>query len=407
MSQDKSKLHQPHVNQAHLLTPESPLLDSFTQSAPITQQAQASVPSPPASPQFNDQFQKDYDQQLYPDHGSHNDTTLAPLFQGNGQDIWASRQRTPPTERALSVVTPPSPNISPIVNNVERFRHAEQSTPPKRFVNPVGPVALYNHYGNEYYEYMLAQMEDHRAQMRSRTLPAPKALHGVDRDTYDKTVLRSLGSNRVEKPRTASRVVTRAKPVRPTSSISSRGAPPVQHKTPVIVQNVQPMPIVKRERTPARRGGRRTATPDAVGGANSSKRTRAAPTKKLDGKVPSQWAELEDFCPAISTLDTPGVELSVVWNNASALNLDSDVDRVHLHPQELKIASKLRLHCNEYLLNKRRIFAAKVRSLQDNTAFNKTSAQNATSVDVNKASRLWSAFDGAGWFEPAYFEQWL
>lgn len=409
-SQDKTKLHQPHTNQAHLLTPESPLLDSFSQSVSIRhQQPQASVPSPPASPQFNDQFQKDYDQQLYPESGSNNDTTLPPLFQGDGNSIWASHQRTPPTEsapRALSTATPLSPTISPVVDNVERFRPAEpattqRNTPPKRFVNPVGPVALYNHYGDEYYRYMLAQMEGHRAQMRSRTLPEPKAHHG-ERDTYDKSVLRSLGSSRVEKHRTT---ITRSAPkprtVRPTSS---RGAP--LPKSPVIVHNVLPMPS-KRDRTPVRpRSSRQTTTPDAVGGA-ASKRTRAAPTKKLDGKVPSQWAELEDFCPPISSLDTPGVELSVVWNNASALNLDNDPDRVHLHPQELKIASKLRLHCNEYLLNKRRIFAAKVRSLQDPAAFNKTSAQNATSVDVNKASRLWSAFDGAGWFAHSWFDEWV
>lgn len=405
-SQDKSKLHQPHVNQAHLLTPESPLLDSFSQSVPITQQAQASVPSPPASPQFNHEFQKDYDQQLYPDSSSHNDTTLPPLFNERGRSVWDAHQRTPPTERRLSVASPPSSTISPIVNNAENLRHpqqSQQSTPSKRFVNPVGPVALYKHYGHEYYEFMLAQMEDHRAQMRSRTLPAPKAPHGADRNTYDRTVLRSLGTHRVEKPRTISRPTPKARPTRPTSS---RGVPAA--KTPVLAEAMLP-PQVKRERTPARRPARRTTTPDAVGGANpsASKRTRAAPTKKLDGKGPSQWSELEDFCPAITSLDKAGVELSVVWNNASALNLDNDADRVHLHPQELKIASKLRLHCNEYLLNKRRIFAAKVKSLQDNAVFNKTSAQNATSVDVNKASRLWSAFDGAGWFDPVWFEEWL
>lgn len=100
-------------------------------------------------------------------------------------------------------------------------------------------------------------------------------------------------------------------------------------------------------------------------------------------------------------------ELNVNWTNSSALNLDNDPDRLHLHPQELKVASKLRLHGNEYLLNKRRIFAAKLKSLQEGTAFNKTSAQNATSVDVNKASRLWSAFDSVGWFDEAWFKQWL
>lgn len=388
-SQDESKLH---LNQAHLLTPESPLLDSFSPKVSVAhQQPQASVPSPPASPQFDQQFQKDYDQQLYPDNNTHNDTNLPPLFNQDGQSVWASRQRTPPAEKALSIATQPSPKHNPIASS--------QSTPSKRFVLPVGPAALLHHFGYEYYEFMLAQMEGHRAhRMRNRTLPEPKASHR-DRDTYDKTVLRSLGSYRVDKARPTVRPATRGKPVRPTSSRGEQtGRSPVLGEVPALP--------VKHVHSPPRRPIRNAATPEAVGNA-ASKRTRAAPTKKLDGKIPSQWAELEDFSPPIESLDNAGTELSVVWNNASALNLDSDVDRVHLHPQELKIASKLRLHCNEYLLNKRRIFAAKVRSLQENTVFNKTSAQNATSVDVNKASRLWSAFDGAGWFEPAYFEQWL
>lgn len=401
-SQDKSKLHQPHVNKAHLLTPESPLLDSFSQSVPITQQAQAFVPSPPASPSFDNQFQKGYDQQLYPESNSHNDTILPPLFNEHGQNGWASRQQTPPTERSLSIATPQAANISPIASNAQSFSHTEPRTPSKKFVNPVGPVALYNHYGNEYYQFMLAQMEDHRSQMRNRTLPVPEAPRGSDRNVYDRTVLRSLDRHRVEKPRTLTRVAPKPRQTRPTSS---RGVPAI--KTPVLTHAVIATPT-KRERTPARRAPRRTTTPDAAGGAPvASKRTRAAPSKKLDGKAPSQWAELEDYCPAISSLDKPGVELTAQWNNNSALNLDNDVDRIHLHPQELKIASRLRLHCNEYLLNKRRIFAAKLKSLQDNTVFNKTSAQNATSVDVNKASRLWSAFDGAGWFDPSWFEEWL
>lgn len=35
------------------------------------------------------------------------------------------------------------------------------------------PVALYNTYGNEYYQLMLSQMEGHRELMGNRTLPTP------------------------------------------------------------------------------------------------------------------------------------------------------------------------------------------------------------------------------------------
>ncbi|KJX96975.1 swirm domain-containing protein [Zymoseptoria brevis] len=383
---------------AHLMTPESPLLDSFNTIAAVVQpKHQPSVPSPPASPTLNS-FAGQYDQQLYPDNNNTSAaSTLPPLFGADQNQGWASRHQTPPTERSLSIAAPPSQHDSPL----QDITHpARKSTSPA-----TGPVALYNTFGNEYYQLMLSQMEGHRERMiNNRTLPTPEASH-PDRDIYDRSVLRSLGRpSRVEKARTTGRLVTKTKPAKPTSTRTAptRAIVPASESP----SNIPPLTVVRE--TPARRIRKRAATPDVDGPSGASKRTRAAPSKKLDGKPPSQWAELEDFCPPISSLDRmEQEELNVNWTNSSALNLDNDPDRLHLHPQELKVASKLRLHGNEYLLNKRRIFAAKLKSLQEGTAFNKTSAQNATSVDVNKASRLWSAFDSVGWFDEAWFKQWL
>jgi hypothetical protein len=391
------------MGQAHLMTPESPLLDSFDAiTAAVLPKVQPSVPSPPASPAASP-FTRHYDQQLYPDNIDQSaESSLPPLFEDNRQHGWASRHQTPPTERSLSIATPPPQHDSPLQDTVDVAR---PKTTQKSKSTATGPVALYNTYGNEYYQLMLSQMEGHRERMmNNRTLPTPSpAPAHADRDVYDRSVLRSLGRSRVEKPRVASRPVPKTRPAKSTSTRTA--------STRVIVPAVEtssniPSATVTRE-TPVRRIRKRTDTPDEEGNSGASKRTRAAPSKKLDGKAPSQWAELEDFCPPVSSLDSMEEELSVLWTNSSALNLDNDPDRVHLHPQELKIASKLRLHGNEYLLNKRRIFAAKLKSLQEGTAFNKTSAQNATSVDVNKASRLWSAFDGVGWFDEAWFKQWL
>jgi len=36
--------------------------------------------------------------------------------------------------------------------------------------------------------------------------------------------------------------------------------------------------------------------------------------------------------------------------------------------------------------------------------FRKTDAQQACKIDVNKASKLWTAFDKAGWFQNKWME---
>ena len=100
-------------------------------------------------------------------------------------------------------------------------------------------------------------------------------------------------------------------------------------------------------------------------------------------------------------------KMTASWTNGNPLNLDNDPEREHLHPQELVVASVLRLHCNSYLANKRRIFAARYQALLDGKDFNKTSAQVSAKIDVNKSSKLWEAFDSVGWFDKTWFEKYL
>jgi hypothetical protein len=78
-----------------------------------------------------------------------------------------------------------------------------------------------------------------------------------------------------------------------------------------------------------------------------------------------------------------------------------------MHPQEIALAATLRFHCNQYLINKRRIFKAKVRALEEGKAFNKTACQQCTAMDVNKASKLWAAFEEVGWFDEHWFRRFL
>jgi hypothetical protein len=48
-----------------------------------------------------------------------------------------------------------------------------------------------------------------------------------------------------------------------------------------------------------------------------------------------------------------------------------------------------------------------VRALRIGKEFRKTDAQQACKIDVNKASKLWTAYDRVGWFDSEHFQQYL
>jgi len=128
----------------------------------------------------------------------------------------------------------------------------------------------------------------------------------------------------------------------------------------------------------------------------------AAPAKTRDPDV--HYNSVVDYCPPVSTLGSRA--LSVTWPSAP-LDLTSDPDRHVLHEAEIVAASILRLSCAVYLCSKRRIFEARLRAFKNKKEFRKTDAQQACNIDVNKASKLWTAFDKAGWFDKAYLEKFL
>ncbi|KAK5778983.1 hypothetical protein RI543_003602 [Arxiozyma heterogenica] len=119
------------------------------------------------------------------------------------------------------------------------------------------------------------------------------------------------------------------------------------------------------------------------------------------------WKKLPDYSPSIETLP-PGNNkcLKVGWKG-SPLNLSNDPLKSYLHPAELNLASTLRLPCDLYLDSKRRLFLEKVCKLQNNLPFRRTDAQKACRIDVNKASRLYSAFEKVGWLEDENFLKYL
>ncbi|PGG95121.1 hypothetical protein AJ79_10246 [Helicocarpus griseus UAMH5409] len=120
----------------------------------------------------------------------------------------------------------------------------------------------------------------------------------------------------------------------------------------------------------------------------------------------TDYRSLPDYCPPIETLRGNTKGLKADWKG-QMLDLSNDPDRHELDPAEVGLAATLRLSCATYLCSKRRIFEARVNALHIGKEFRKTDAQQACKIDVNKASKLWTAYDRVGWFKPEYFRQYL
>ncbi|KFX91888.1 hypothetical protein V490_05672, partial [Pseudogymnoascus sp. VKM F-3557] len=138
----------------------------------------------------------------------------------------------------------------------------------------------------------------------------------------------------------------------------------------------------------------RTATPDAPS------RSRNTGTSTREDK---EFHLIPDLCPPIeSKLRTNA--LKVEWKGAP-LDLSMDPHRALLDPEEVNLAANLRLDCATYLTSKRRIFVARRECWlgtwggKGKKEFRKTDAQQACKIDVNKASKLWMAFEKVGWLD--------
>ncbi|KAF2767533.1 hypothetical protein EJ03DRAFT_240724, partial [Teratosphaeria nubilosa] len=110
------------------------------------------------------------------------------------------------------------------------------------------------------------------------------------------------------------------------------------------------------------------------------------------------WRDIPDYSPSFDLLP-PKSSLGCTWKGGP-LDVRGDVDYDQLHPIEAEAATVLRLPPSTWLANKRRLFAARVNALKEGkTAFNRTMAQQALPIDVNKASRIQDAFEKLGWFD--------
>lgn len=138
---------------------------------------------------------------------------------------------------------------------------------------------------------------------------------------------------------------------------------------------------------------------------------RASDTPQPEKKRTTTLADRDfnsvpDYCPALESLnDMPdGKEMTIpAMGNARPFEQNEMHLIPLLHPMERKLATNLRLDPATYLTSKRRIFLARLRYFHYNKPYRKTHAQHVCNIDVNKASKLWTAFDSVGWFD----EKWV
>ena len=160
---------------------------------------------------------------------------------------------------------------------------------------------------------------------------------------------------------------------------------PVKRHSPPKVRSLQPkkasQSYADRSRTPTVRG----------------------PSTKRGEDV--DFESLPDYSPSTDTLlDDPKL-FKPDWGSNNPLDISSDPNRHLLHRAEIVLASTLRLSCATYLCSKRRIFWGRLNAYLLGKEFRKTDAQQKCQIDVNKASKLWAAYDSVGWFKREFFEE--
>ena len=118
---------------------------------------------------------------------------------------------------------------------------------------------------------------------------------------------------------------------------------------------------------------------------------------------------IPDYSPDVTTTLPPNNSkcLKIEWKG-QPMDLSNDPNLNKLtHPAEILLASILRLPVAVYLDSKRRLFYEKVSRLRQGKGFRRTDAQKACRIDVNKASRLFAAFEKVGWLNDELFEKYL
>ncbi|KAI5953745.1 hypothetical protein KGF57_003954 [Candida theae] len=121
----------------------------------------------------------------------------------------------------------------------------------------------------------------------------------------------------------------------------------------------------------------------------------------IDESIPDYSPDASKTLPANNTKC-----LKIEWKGQPMdLSHDPNLSKYpNLHPAEIVLASILRLPIAVYMDSKRRLFFEKVNKIKLGKTFRRTDAQKACRIDVNKASRLYAAFEKVGWLEDELFD---
>ena len=182
---------------------------------------------------------------------------------------------------------------------------------------------------------------------------------------------------------------------RESSSIDDQLSAPVKSKN----EHVFVEPRVTKPKTPARK-----ISPSHL----ASPLASANVVANNSNYIPNMsWEKLPDYSPSVNTLPSNNVKcLKIEWRG-SPMDLSHDPLKSRLHSSELILAQVLRLPCDLYLDSKRRFFLEKVCRLRKGLPFRRTDAQKACRIDVNKASRLFAAFEKVDWLNDKNFSKFL
>lgn len=128
------------------------------------------------------------------------------------------------------------------------------------------------------------------------------------------------------------------------------------------------------------------------------------PEKKKVTQADQDFNAIPDICPPLDSLRTARKSLEAPKAENAREFTEEERPLLHLlHPAEQEVAKNLRLDPATYLTSKRRIFLARLQYFHERKAFRKTHAQQACHIDVNKASKLHTAFENVGWFDDHWF----
>ena len=382
----------------YLWTPPENTVDSFSKddtTAPVTEWQNKLPPlqarTPPASPTNNSLPSiasatgfSTQDSPLFPERRTDRARSQTPLFETDRSQSPQRAQSAPSSgdDGAAGSMSDLRSHL-PAINTI-----AASALTDKPSSSEIFPAILGVRTPRDALSYWYSRLGE-LADMRKATskLPSPKTSSSPERDWLSKSQLRRVSKpTGISKSRTVPKSVSRPKAPTAASHPVEKASPP-------------------RRRTPKVR-----TYSDFVDSAfpqqqQQVKHKRAPPSKKVESDNVS-WSELPNFAPSTSTLESNAKSLKATWHG-NPVDLSSDPDRIHLHPQELAVAATLRLSCAQYLSNKRKIFQGRLQALKDGKNFTKTAAQGACSIDVNKASQLWEAFERVGWFKESWFEQYL